>query len=60
MGRGSNRRSLKMKRRISWRKNKARIKQRIAEGKSADRKATASKAPARENPSPVTRRSNEQ
>ena len=57
MGRGSNRRSLKMKQRISWRKNKARLKKNIEEGKASGGKPKAAKA-ASESPA-VTRRGTE-
>ena len=45
MGRGDNRKSMKMRRRKSWRRLKARIAKKIAEGKARPKTAKAS-APA--------------
>jgi hypothetical protein len=58
MGRGSNRRSLKMKRRISWRKNKSRLKKKIEEGKSGTASKPKTAKPTGE-ASAVTRRATE-
>lgn len=59
MGRGDNRRSRKMRRKISWRKNKARIAKRIAAGKSAPKAPKAKAAGADSAPSAVVRDSAE-
>jgi len=56
MGRGDNRKSMKMRRRKSWRRLKARIARKIAEGKSRPKPAkTGSSSAAAEAPQAVRR-----
>ncbi len=59
MGRGNNRRSRKMIQRISWRKNKARLKKRIEDGKAGLGKTKTATSAKTETPA-VTRRANEE